>query len=505
MPPVTDGRRILITLVVCLASVMQGLDGTITNIALPFMQSTFAASQDQIAWVITSYVVGAAVMIAISGYMADRFGQLRVFVFSVVGFTVTSVLCGTAQSLSQIVLFRLIQGLCGACVVPLSQSVLLNIWPREKHGQAMAIWGMGVTLAPILGPTLGGYLTDTLNWRWVFLVNIPFGIICTIGLLILLPDTQRQAGKYFNAKGFGYIAVALCALQLALDRGQTLDWLDSREIVIEFLTAAVCFYLFLMDMFTAKRPFMDPIIFRDRNFVIGIILTFLSGFVLWSVMVLWPNMLETLMGYPVLTAGMLMLPRGVGAMVAMGVAGNIVKSVGVRPMMLIGISFTVYSYWLASGFTLDTDAMRLAMVGFVQGAGTGLIFVPINALTYSTLDNRYMTQAAVCFSLVRNVSTSMGISIMVTLFSHNAVVNHAVLSEAINVFSPGLRGLVTSAASTVSPAALAALEGEVARQAAMTAYCDNFRFMAYTLAALSVLVILSRPGKNAAAPIIHEI
>jgi DHA2 family multidrug resistance protein len=497
--PMTEGRRILITAGVCLCTVMQTLDATIANVALPYMQGSLSASQDQVAWVITSYMVSSAIMTAVSAYLADRFGRKAVFITSIIAFTLTSVMCGASATLSEIVLFRVLQGAAGASVVPLSQALIISIWPDEKRGMAQAWWSMGVMLSPIIGPSLGGYLTDVLSWRWVFLVNLPIGIICTLAMMVLLPDSPRDTRKRMNVPGFAYLAIALGSLQLMLDRGQTLDWFESREVIVEALISIVTFYLFVVDTVTSRQPFLDGRVFRDNNYLAGSVLGTLSGGVLASTMVLWPTMLESLMGYPVMSAAVLMMPRGIAALIAMGVAGRLVTQVGARKLIALGIVISASGFVLASHLTLDGGEWPLILIGTVHGVGMGFIFVPITTMTYETLDRRYLNHATVFYSLGRNVGNGVGTSLVVTLFLHLSAVNHASLVANITPFSAGTRSLISGAASAVvdtSKGALAMLEGEISRQAAMTAYCSSYLILAYGMAALALLLLISRPSKR---------
>jgi len=295
-PEAAAPNRAMITGCVMLATIMQALDTTIANVALPYMQGSVSASQDQINWVLTSYIVAAAIMTPPTGWLAGRFGRKRLFLASVVGFTIASVLCGLAESLSQIVLFRLLQGVFGAALVPLSQAVLLDTWPRDKQGSAMAMWGIGVTVGPILGPTLGGWLTDHYSWRWVFYINVPFGILAFLGITTFLSETRRSISGRFDWFGFSMLSLCVGALQLMLDRGELLDWFDSPEIIAEAVLSGLGLYLFIVHTATAERPFVTPALFRDRNFSTGLIFIFALGIILYASLALLSPFLQTLMG-----------------------------------------------------------------------------------------------------------------------------------------------------------------------------------------------------------------
>src|SRR3979411_164414 len=324
-------NRGMITATVMLATLMQALDTTIANVALPYMQGSLSATSDQINWVLTSYIVAAAIITPATGWLEARFGRKPLFLTAVIGFVVTSMLCGAAVSLGQIVVFRLLQGIFGAPLVPLSQSVLLDAYPPEQQGQAMAVFGLGVMLGPILGPTLGGWLTDSYSWRWGFYVNVPFGVLCALGILLFLGrGVDRPLAGRLDWLGFATLSLGIGALQLFLDRGEQLDWFASREIQLEAALCVLGFYLFTVQTLTARNPFLDPALFRDRNFVIGIILIFIVVVVLLATLAMLTPYLERLMNYPVLTAGLVLAPRGVGTMTAMLLVGPLIRFVDAR-------------------------------------------------------------------------------------------------------------------------------------------------------------------------------
>ncbi|MGZ3315661.1 MAG: DHA2 family efflux MFS transporter permease subunit, partial [Caulobacteraceae bacterium] len=320
-----------------LATIMVSLDTTIANVALPHIQGSVSASQDQITWVLTSYIVASTIMTPMTGWLSGRIGRKQVFLVSIIGFTIASMLCGMAGSLFQIVLFRLLQGLFGAALIPLSQAVLLDIYPREQHGQAMAIWGMGALLGPIMGPALGGWLTDNLDWRWVFYINLPIGILAWLGVWMFISNNKHDIPKPFDFFGFGMLTMFIGAFQLMLDRGPTQDWFSSREIWTEAIVAGVTLYLFTVHSMTAKNPFFDRALIRDRSFVVATVVGFFLGILLYSSMALLPSMLEGLMGYPVVTTGLVMMPRGVGAFIGMFTVGRLVGRIDSRLLVALGM------------------------------------------------------------------------------------------------------------------------------------------------------------------------
>ncbi|HYZ39832.1 MAG TPA: DHA2 family efflux MFS transporter permease subunit, partial [Stellaceae bacterium] len=418
-------NRGAITVSIMLATFMQGVDTTIANVALPHMQGSFSASQDQIAWVVTSYIVAAAIMTPLTGWLAGRFGIKYVFFVSVAGFTLASALCGVATSLGQIVIYRLLQGVCGAALVPLSQSVLLQINPPERHGQAMAIWGIGVILGPIIGPALGGWLTDQYNWRWVFFINVPFGLLASAGILTFIHATRHAHREAFDFFGFVTLSLAIGALQMLLDRGELKDWFGSTEIWVEAMIAGLCFYLFVVHTATATdRSFINREMLRDANCMVGTLLMFLVGIPLYGTMTLLPTMLQDLMNYPVLTTGLVTAPRGIGTMIAMIAVARLVGRVDTRLIILAGLLLAGVSMWQMTQFSLYMGMGPIITTGVLQGFGLGFVFTPLSVVTFSTLPRPLLTQGTAIFSLMRNIGGSIGISIVEALLAENTQIVH---------------------------------------------------------------------------------
>lgn len=486
-------HRGMITVSIMLATVMQVLDTTIANVALPHMQGSLSAAQDTITWVLTSYIVASAIMTPATGWIADRIGLKRLFLASVAGFTVTSMLCGLAGSLGQMVLFRILQGVFGAALVPLSQSVLLDINPKERHGSAMAMWGAGIMVGPIIGPTLGGWLTDTLDWRWVFYINLPVGMLAFAGILAFLPEspTRRRGFDFF---GFAMLSIAVGAFQLMLDRGEQRDWFGSTEILVEGALALSAAWVFVIHTATAQESFLNPKLLRDRNFVLGIGFIFVIGIILLATMALLPPMLQQLMGYPSITTGLVLAPRGVGTMISMLVVGRLVQKVDARILILVGLALTAWSLQRMTGFDMTMDRTPIVVSGVIQGLGLGLVFVPLSTLAFATLEPALRTDAASLFSLMRNLGSSVGISMVSTLLSQNTQVNHASLAEHVTATGRALEGIPITQLGPGTAAALSYLNAEVTRQAAMIAYLDDFRLMMFvTLSAAPLLLLLRRP------------
>jgi MFS transporter, DHA2 family, multidrug resistance protein len=498
-----DGpRRVLITISVMLASIMQALDNTIANVALPRIQGSLSATQDQMAWVLTSYIVAAAIMTPLSGWLAGQMGRKRVFLVSVAGFTVASMLCGLAHSLPQIVLARLLQGLCGAALIPMSQAVLLDINPPARHGRAMAIWVMGVTVGPILGPVLGGWLTENYNWRWVFYINLPFGILAFLGILASMPETVKAKSR-FDFFGFIALSLAVGALQMMLDRGQLKDWFSSTEIWAEATIAAVAFYLFVVHMLTTtEKRFVSPALFKDRNFVTGNVFIFIVGAVLFATLALQPALLQELLNYPVVTTGLVTAPRGIGTLMAMFLVGRIMGKVDTRLIIGAGFALTAFSLWQMTGFDLQMGSSTIVWSGLAQGLGTGFVFVPLAAATFATLAPALRNEGTAIFSLTRNVGSSIGISVVETLLTRNTQIMHATLGAHVNPYAPLLRAQLAAGAPTLHT--LAGLNATVTQQAAMIAYNDDFQLMMLLSLAAIPLVFLLRKGGAGAKPVVVE-
>ena len=504
MNPVKN--RGLITACAMVATLMQALDSTIANVALPYMQSSLSASSDQITWVLTSYIVAAAIMTAPVGWLSARFGRKNLFLMSLVGFTAASMLCGVAQSLEEMVIFRLLQGVFGAALVPLSQATILDIYPPEQRGSAMALWGMGVMVGPILGPTLGGYLTDLYNWRYVFYVNLPFGILATAGLWLFLPRSDGKASLRFDFLGFGVLALGLGAFQLMLDRGQDQDWFGAREIIVEAVLAALGIYLFVVHLATAERPFISPRLFMDRNLSASLLVMFAVGMVLLASSALLAPWLQTLAGYPVATAGLVMAPRGLGTMAAMMVAGRLSGRVDPRLLMALGIGLLTWSLWRMTEWTPDVDRWTVIMTIVVQGAGLGLVFIPLQVIAFATLAPELRTDGTSILSLLRNVGSAVGVSACSALIARNVQIEHAELGAHITPFAPmmhmGSRAMHMLAPTTPKGAAM--LDGLVNQQAAIIAYLDDFRAMMLVTAPTALLLLLmKRPPRAVKADPAH--
>jgi DHA2 family multidrug resistance protein len=495
--PLPSGQRIIVTIGVMMAVLLQVLDTTIANVALPKMAADLSATQDQINWVLTSYIVASAIALPISGWLADEVGRKRLLLLSVVGFTVASVLCATGTSLTEMVIFRAFQGVSGAFIVPLAQATLFDINPREKHSQAMALFGGGVMIGPILGPVLGGWLTDNYNWRWVFLVNLPVGVICALLMLRYMPKAETHERK-FDMFGFALLAIALGALQFCLDRGEQNDWFSSWETIIEAGLAIGAGWMFVVHMVTARHPLFDRAMFTDRNFASGLLFMAVTGVLLLAGLALLPPLLQNLYGYSVLQSGYLTAPRGVGTLISMLLAGRLVGRIDSRLLVGIGVTLMGVSLWMMTGFAIDQPSRPVIVSGVVQGLGLGLIFVPLQSLAFETLVPKMRTTAAALLNLSRNIGGSVGISVVSTQLVRMTQVAHADLAHNITEQTiPTMDPTVLQTIFPVAgPAALAYINLEVTRQALFIAYLDDFKLMMIVTFAVLPLLLLMRRGKQ---------
>ena len=475
---------------------MQALNTTIANVALPYMQGSLSASREQITWVLTSYIAAAAIMTAPVGWVAARFGKKNLLMVSMVGFTITSMLCGVAESLSQMVVFRLLQGVFGAAMAPLSQAIMFDLYPPEERGRAMAIFGIGVMLGPILGPTLGGYLTDTYTWRWIFYVNVPFGIAATLGLWHYFKDNAHDDSLKFDWSGFGYMALGVGALQLMLDRGTTQDWFSSPEVITECTLAGLGFYWFLVHMFTTEKTFLQKAIFADRNFMLAQVLQFVVGAVLLASTALIPPFLQNLSGYTVTETGLLLGPRGFGTIASMILVGRVSNRIDPRVLMTIGAAAMEWSLWEMSLWTPSVDNSWLLTVTIIQGVGMGLIFTPLQLVAFATMPGHLRPDGTSLMNLIRNVGSAIGISITTTLLSDSMQAIHAQLTRFATPFN---RALETNGPSLFYnlqlPTTRVMYDVALKIRAAIDAYANDFRFMFYvSLVSFPVIWLLQRPA-----------
>jgi MFS transporter, DHA2 family, multidrug resistance protein len=495
-------HRLIITLCTVGATLMQALDQTIANVALPYMQGSLSASFDEITWVLTSYITAAAIMTAPVGWMAARFGRKYLFITCLIGFTITSMMCGAAQTLDQMVVFRLLQGCFGAALVPLSQSTMLDIYSVEQRGTAMAIWGVGVMIGPILGPTLGGYLTEMYNWRFVFYINLPFGILATLGLIFFMPRAEPRSGMRFDWVGFTVLSLGIGGIQLVLDRGQDQDWFSAREILIEAVLGGLGIYLFVVHTLTARRPFIPPALFKDRNFSAGVAMMFAAGTILVSSSSLMAPWLQNLANYPVDTAGLIMAPRGIGTMAAMLLAGRVAARTDARYLMGFGIICMVWSIWEMTTWTPDINEWRLIITICIQGFGLGFLFIPLQMVAFATLPVSLRTDGASLFSLARNIGAAIGVSVTSAELARNTQALHAEIGAHVNPFNRALQdgGAAHRYLNPATHHGAAMLDHMINQQAQIIAYIDDYKMMIFTTLPALLLLFLMRRPRQASIP-----
>ena len=491
----------LLTIAVMLATVMQILDTTIANVALPHMQTSLGATADTVTWVLTSYIVASAIAIPITGWLSDRFGSRNLFLFAVAGFVISSMLCGIATSLEEMVGFRVLQGISAAFINPLSQTVMMDINPPSKQARAMTIWGQGIMIGPILGPVLGGWLTDNFSWRWCFYVNVPFGIITFAIMWALLPSKPLRRRR-FDMFGFALLALAVSAFQLMLDRGQQLDWFDSWEIRIEAGLALAAAWMFGVHLFTGKHPMIERTLITNRNMATGLFFMAVIGVIMFATMALLPPMLQRIWDYPVIDAGLLLAPRGVGVLITMTVAGKLMGKVDPRWLVGTGMAIAALSLWEMTRWSLEMDRTWIIISGTVQGLGMGLVFMPLNLTAFATLDPKYRTDGASLLNLFRSIGASAGISVVTTFLARNVQTSHSDLVGHVTSFSlPAVDPSFAQGLGQMGDTALAMIDAEINRQALMIAYLDDFKLMTIvTLCALPLVILLRRPAQRQAGP-----
>ncbi len=477
-------------------SVCQFLDMTIANVALPHMRTSLGASPESISWVLTSFIIAGVLVLPLTGWLSDRLGSRNLFFGASLMFVLSSMLCGAATSLTQMVIFRAIQGMSSAFIGPLSQTIVFDINRPSKQAQAMGIWGMVVMIGPISGPFLGGFLTETLNWRWVFYVNLPIGIPALVVLWWLLPS-RAIVKRQLDVFGAAILGTALCALQLMLDRGQGKDWFESLEIVVELIVALSAFWIFIVHSWGRKHPLFDPKLMTNSNFVFGLVFMIIMGVTNVALSAVLPTLFQTVYGYDVMQTGVLMAPRGCGVFITMIVVNRFMVNVDKRLIIMTGYLVAAFSLWMMTGWSLEMGSRNIYLAGFIQGLGLGCIFVPVNIMAFSTLPPNFRTDGSTMLNLVRNLGGSFGISAIITTLARNNQISHSdiaghVTSSSIPAFDPAA---AAAALGDYGTAGMAMLNGEVSRQAAMIAYLDNFYMMFWVVLAFAPLALLIRKPK----------
>jgi len=489
-------ERIIITVPVLMASLLHAINMTTAYVALPNIQGNLSARPDQIGWIITAFVVATAVGTVLTGWLSGRFGRRRVFLGSIVGFTVTSALCGIAGGFESLVFYRVLQGFVSAPLLPISQAIMLDTYPRRLHGFAMSIWSLGMIMGPILGPTIGALLTEYYGWRYLFSINIPMGVAAFVAILFTLPEaeTRKQALDWI---GVTSLIVGVSCLQLVLDRGERLDWFDSPEIIIEAVIAVLAMYIFVVHSLTHPRPYINLEIFKDRNFVVGLSLIFMFGIVVFSSLFLLPLFLQNVQDYPVLSAGWIVSVRGIGTMFAMLMGGTLADRFPAKYLILSGLICVGVSNYAMTQWTSEVQFDEIVWITIVNGYGMGLMWVTLTTVTFSTLAPNFRVEGASLFALIRSIGASMGTSVIVAILVRSSQVNYIEMRNHINTFTESLNVLgMPPSWNLDSAAGVAALQKLVLAQAEMVAFLNAFVFLvAVAFVAMPLVFLFKSPPK----------
>ena len=488
-------NRIPITGALMLATLMNTLDSTIANVALPHIQGSVSAAQDQITWVLTSYIIATAIMTPLSGWLSQKIGLKRMLLISVGGFTAASMLCGIATSLPEIVVYRLLQGFAGASLMPLSQTVMLNLYPQRLIPRVMSIWSAAVILGPIVGPTLGGWITENLTWRWVFYINLPVGILAFLGLSTFMAKDEGGRQRPFDFLGFGALVMFVLGFQVLVDRGPSQDWFYSKEIWIEAVIGAIGLWMFVLQTATAKNPFFHRDLAKDGNFVGTTVFGFFVGALLFSTSALLPSFMQNLMGYSAMQSGLASMPRGLGSLISFLAIPWLVQRFGARLVLFSGVLTNVWSTWMMGQFNLTMTADPIMLAGFIQGIGTGLMFAPLNTLGYATLNPSHRTEGTIVATMARSLGSSAGISVVSAMLIRDSAVAHARLADHLAAAD---RSLLPSIMDPSSGLGLQILNGEVTRQGTMVSYDNVFSWMALSVLLLAPLILILKPAPRIA-------
>ena len=478
-------QRYWILATVTLATMLFAMTVTISYVVLPQMQGSLSATQDQIAWSVTFNLVATAVGTPAAGWLADRFGRRALMVWCVTGFSISSILCGTSTTLEELITYRILQGLMGAPITPLSQAIILSSFERRQHTVAIAIWGIGVVCGPIVGPTIGGFIAETYNWRWVFFMTFPVCLISILSVVIFISDRQRNASIRLDWTGFLALSIAVASFQLMLDRGERLDWFYSNEIILEASLAGIGLYLFAVHSLTTRKPFLDLKILLDRNFTLGLFFAFAFGGLAFVPMVLLPTMLQNLQGFPDSIIGIVLASRGAGSLVA-SVMLVLLSRLDPRFGLFIGYGGQAVSGLLMAQFDLNVTMLDVMWTSALQGFGNSFLWAPLTVIAFGTLPRSRLGEATAIFHLIRNLGSAIIISACVGLVIYSSNVNYSIISEHLSIFNEAFSfGSVTGDWSIKTKSGLAHLSLEVERQAAMIGYNNSF----YLFSALAVSVI----------------
>jgi DHA2 family multidrug resistance protein len=486
----TDLQRTTILLTLTMVTMLYAMTVTIANVALPQMQGSLSATQDQIAWVVTFNIVATAAATPLAGWLVARLGRRQIMIWAVLIFAVASLFCGMANSVEELVFYRIIQGASGAPLVPVSQAIVVDTYPKEQHGRVTAIWGVGVILGPIIAPTLGGYLTETLNWRWVFFMILPFTIISLIGVLAFIHNREKPKKVNLDWTGFLALSVSIASLQLMLDRGERNDWFDSIETILELTFAIVALYVFVIQVFLVKKPFLNPSLLKDRNFSVGLMIAFVFGMLNFTPITILPTLLQQLRGYPDSIIGLILSARGLGTLIGfflMAFAGKLDP----RIPLSVGFLLQIIAGYLMWQFNINLTMMDVILAAGLQGLGVGLMWVPLSVITFSTLQSQFVPEGTAVFHLLRNIGSSIHISLSIALVLRTTKVNYAQMAEFINPYNKNFNIPAISGAWAINDIKdLVGISEEVMRQSMMIGYLNSFAFFTFTAAIGMPLILL---------------
>jgi DHA2 family multidrug resistance protein len=490
----TGLRLRIITISLILAPLIQVFDTSLMSISLKQMQGSLSATQDQMAWVLTSYLIALAIMTPLWGAISGRFGRKPLLLLSIVGFIIFSLACASSDSLTEILIYRFMQGMFGAALIPLSQSSLLSIYKREDFSIAMGWWGVGIMFGPVFGPTLGGYITEYFNWRWAFYLNLPIGLMAFVMISIMVPrQGQQKKAKPFNYFGFVMLGTTVACIQFILDRGERLDWYSSPTTILLTLLGLATLWVFIVNSMTSDSPLVDPALFRDKNYMSGIVLRVLFGVFLFGSLVLIPPYLQNQGGYPLVDSGIVMAYRGAGSMAAAMIVGGILKFVDPRKVILTGMSLAALTIWQLSTYTQDFNQAAIYFVSFAQGISLACFIIPVNTIAFSTLTPEQRDIGTSFYSLLNNIGRSLGIAMLASYLARNTQENHSILSEHISIFNDGVRHLpMPDVWDLTTTSGLQAVNRAVSQQAELIAYINDFRLLALVIVVCMPVVLMMR-------------
>jgi len=503
----------LVAVAVMFGTFMVVLDTTVVNVSLPYIAGSLSATIEESTWALTAYLAANAIILPLTGWLSQLLGRKRLLMVAVIGFTLSSILCGMSVSLGMLVVCRVIQGMTGGVMQPLSQAVMLEAFPPHERGKAMGFWGLGIVVAPILGPVLGGWLTDHWSWRWVFYINVPVGIAAIVmqELFIFDPPYLKRHRTAVDWWGIVYLAIGIGALQISLDKGQQNDWLESPWITELLVAAAVGIAALIWQELTTRDPVLELRVFRERTYATGVFLMTLLGFVLFGSLVLLPVMLQTLLGYPPLRAGITLAPRGMGSFIAMPIVGALTGRMDPRKLLIGGLVLTAITMFWFAHLNLDAGYWDLFWPQFLQGAALGLLFVPLTTISMDHIRNEEMGNATSLFNLTRNVGGSIGIAVVQTVLARSRTSHARTLAEHVSVWNPVARQLLQriqhgftargADAMTASRQATGVIWGMVQRQAALLSFLDVFRLLGLLVVGMIPFVFLMRKPRGQAGPV----